>query len=223
MLEESDDERLLEVSIDNELKFNIHVEEMCKTTGQKISALARLGSFLNPSQKKTLLESYINSQFNYGSHFWMFCSRKSNNRINRIHERTLRIAYDNYNLSFEDLTIAGSETKHHRGIKKVALEMFKVKQGTCPLVFSEIFSLREYSSTRSGTFFNCSTSRTTTYGIQSLRTFGPKIWNEMLPTEMKILENIDEFKTNLTSWKVNCDCRLCLDYVGDFGFVQISN
>ena len=34
---------------------------------------------------------------------WMFCSRKSNNLINKIHERPLRIVTSDKNRNFEDL------------------------------------------------------------------------------------------------------------------------
>ena len=35
----------------------------------------------------------IKSQFNYCSLVWMFCSRQSNNLINEVHERGLRLTY----------------------------------------------------------------------------------------------------------------------------------
>ena len=34
---------------------------------------------------------------------WMFYSRKENHHINRIHERALRVAYKDYNYSFDEL------------------------------------------------------------------------------------------------------------------------
>ena len=76
------------------------------------------------------MEGFVTSQFNFGSLAWMFCSRKSNEKINRIHERALRIAYNDYNTSFTDLlTKIGSDTKHISHVKKLAVEMFKVYKG----------------------------------------------------------------------------------------------
>ena len=35
-------EKLLGIKIDNKLKFNIHVDEICKKAGQKLNALSRV-------------------------------------------------------------------------------------------------------------------------------------------------------------------------------------
>ena len=32
---------------------------------------------------------------------WMLCSRKANNKINKLHERALRIVYQDYISNFE--------------------------------------------------------------------------------------------------------------------------
>ena len=46
---------------------------------------------LSDSQKKLIFNSLIKSQFNYCPLIRMFCSRTSNNMINKIHERTLEL------------------------------------------------------------------------------------------------------------------------------------
>ena len=57
----------------------------------------------------------------------MFCSRSSNNKINKLHERALRIVYDDYNSKFEELLtkIAHSLyiTKKFRHWKKKCLKL----------------------------------------------------------------------------------------------------
>ena len=45
----------------------------------------------------------IKSQFNYCPLVWMFCSRQSNNLINKIHERSLRIGYKDQKTSYQNL------------------------------------------------------------------------------------------------------------------------
>ena len=49
--------------------------------------------------------SSFESQFSYCPLLWVFCSRKLNNEINRLHERALRVAYSDYVSSFEELLI----------------------------------------------------------------------------------------------------------------------
>lgn len=95
-------EKLLGVYIDSELNFS-HIKFICKTTGHKLNALARISSLLNQNQKFLLFNSFIKGQFSYCPLVWMFFSRSSNKLINRIYERSLTIILDNHTESFEEL------------------------------------------------------------------------------------------------------------------------
>ena len=65
-----------------------------------------------------MLQTFFESQFSYCPLLWMFCSRKLNHKINRLHERALRIAYADYTSSFEDLLIKdGTVTIHQRNLR----------------------------------------------------------------------------------------------------------
>ena len=95
-------------------------------------------------RKKTLHNSYIESLFEYGSLVWMFCTRTENNRINRLHERVLRIIYDDCCSTFEELLKKdGAVTIHVRNIRKVAVEMYKVFHGIAPEVIMDLFRIIE--------------------------------------------------------------------------------
>ena len=73
------------------------------------------------------MKAFIESQFGYCPLVWMFHSWGINNKINRIHERVLRITYNNKSSSFQNLfDKANSVTIHHRNIRTLAIEIFKV-------------------------------------------------------------------------------------------------
>ena len=57
----------------------------------------------------------------------MFCSRSTNNKINKLHGRSLRIIlYDDSNSKFEDfLTKDSSFTIYHQNIQTMEINMFK--------------------------------------------------------------------------------------------------
>ena len=77
-------------------------------------------------------------------------------KINHIHERALRLVYQDYITSFEDLLKKdGSLTFHHRNIHQVAIEMFKAKHDLSPPFMKEIFNhIANSVGTKSGdTFF----------------------------------------------------------------------
>ena len=58
---------------------------------------------MNLSKKKILMNSFFNSQFSYCPLIWMFHSRIMNNKINRLHERYMRLIYGDKTSSFEEL------------------------------------------------------------------------------------------------------------------------
>ena len=95
--------KLLGVTTNNELKFDKYFSEICAKANRKLSELLRLCKFLCLDNRKTLFKSFIKVQFKYCPLIWMFCSRNSHKKINRLHERALRLVYDDSSSSFETL------------------------------------------------------------------------------------------------------------------------
>ena len=95
--------KLLGITIDNQLKFNKHVSNLCKKASQKLHALCRISQYMNTSQKRIMMNAFIHSQFGYCPLVWIFHSRELNRRINQIHERALRVVYSDYISSFKSL------------------------------------------------------------------------------------------------------------------------
>ena len=90
IMNNSKEEKILGVIIDNRLTFSSHIRELCKKTSQKMSDLTRTSNQLNDSEKTLPFNAVVKSQFNYCPFVWMFRSKLSNNMINRVHERDAR-------------------------------------------------------------------------------------------------------------------------------------
>ena len=45
---------------------------------------------------------------------WMFCSRISNSLVGNVHERALRVVYDDYNSSYSELPMIKNEPIIHQ-------------------------------------------------------------------------------------------------------------
>ena len=69
----------------------------------KLHALARIAKYLSPEKLRILMKTFIESQFNYCPLTWMFHSRQLNSKINKLHERALRLVHTNPNLTFQQL------------------------------------------------------------------------------------------------------------------------
>ena len=87
-------EKLLRIKIDHKLTFNAHIDEICKKAGQKMNALSRVIPYMNITKRRSFLNTFFMSQFNYCLLTWMCHSRAKNNKINRLNERSLKIIYN---------------------------------------------------------------------------------------------------------------------------------
>ena len=84
---------------------------------------------MNVSKQRIIGKSFIESQFGYCPLIWMLHSRGLNNKINRIHEKALRITYNDKSSSYSELITKDRSVKiHHRNIRPFAIEIYKVIQ-----------------------------------------------------------------------------------------------
>ena len=92
--------------------------------GKNLSVLARLSNFMSIKQRRVLMKSFIVSQFGYCPLIWMFHGTGVNNKINRLHKRSLRIVYKDSNSSFKDLLEDNSFTVYHRNNERKFTDRF---------------------------------------------------------------------------------------------------
>ncbi len=212
---------LLGVKIDNKLNFSEHVSELCKKGNQKLHALARISRYLDKSKLRIIMKTFIQSQFNYCPLVWMFHNRTLNHKINRLHERALRIVYKDETLTFQELLDKDdSVTIHHRNLQRLAIEMYKIKHHLSPIPMQALFNEKiNHYDLRYKSSWETDNLRTVKYGSETIRNMGPKTW-ELVPNNIKESTSLLEFKTKIKRWKPNsCTCRLCMSYIYNLGFI----
>ena len=213
--------KLLGVQIDNNLDFNEHVSNICKNVSKKIHALRRVSQYMSKSKLRIIMKAFIESQFGYCPLVWMFHSRTINNRINALHEKALRLVYNDSTLSFEELlSLDESFTIHDRNLQKLATEMFKIKNNLSPIFMNNVFpvSTNPYNL-RNAPEFDTSNVHTVHNGTETISFRGPKTWS-LVPQEIKNSKSIIEFKNKIRYWKpVGCMCRLCKTFIYNLGFI----
>ena len=95
---------------------------------------------MNISKRRILMNSFFNSQFNHCPLVWMCHSRLINNKINRLHEKVLRIDYNDFKSSFENLLEKdGTFSIHVKNLQKLVTEMFKVSKNFSLPLMRELF------------------------------------------------------------------------------------
>ena len=115
----------LGVYIDYKLKFDTHIEILCKKMRKKLHAHAQVIKYMPTNQAQQIMRSFIMSQFSYSPLIWISHSRKINEQINRLHEHVLRLVSNDKSCSiWELLERDKSVTIHKRNIqvKKAGLQ-----------------------------------------------------------------------------------------------------
>ena len=74
----------------------------------------------------------------------MFTFRYLNNALNRIHENSIRLIYNDCELPF-DRTLEDNKQKstHQKNIESLAIEISKFQAGLTPPIISDLFVTRE--------------------------------------------------------------------------------
>ena len=123
------------------------------------------------------MKAFITSRFSYCPVVWMFHSREINNKINRIHERSLRLVYSDNTSTFKELLDKDkSVSVHHKNIHVLATEIYKTVNGLVPAIMNSIFEIKniEYNL-RNKNNFKSHRINSVRYGIDGLTYLGPKI------------------------------------------------
>ena len=102
-IKNSSEVELLGITIDNQLQFKKHIDNLCRKASYKLHALRRIRNFLTVEKAKMLANAFINSQFNYAPLVWMFAGKTSINKICKIHHRTLQVIHNDYQKSYNEL------------------------------------------------------------------------------------------------------------------------
>ena len=117
------------------------------------------------------MNTFFKSQFSYFPLSWMFHNRKLNNKINRLHERCLRVIYNDSTSSFTELLeIDNSISVHHRNIQVFATELYKFVNSLSPKPVSGCFKLNNMTA--------CNTRNKCTFYSRPIRTLA---WHRITP------------------------------------------
>ena len=97
------------------------------------------------------MNAFFNAQFSYCPLTWMFHSRKLNNKINKLHDRCLRILYNNNTSTYEELLETdNSVSVHFRNVTALVIELYKNVNGFSPNIRKDVFPLSANSFTALG-------------------------------------------------------------------------
>ena len=191
------------VYIDSKLSFNEHIKQSCIRAARQLNALSRISKFLDLKAKKLVFKSFIMSNFTYCPLVWHFCGKTNNAKVEKIHERALKIVCNDYISDYESLMKKiGVSTMVHSRLLCILLEVFKSIKKTNPTYFQDLFESKDsQNSLRNPSLLVQPIVDTTNYGLRTFTYLGSKLWND-LPSSFKDIDDtdIDDFKIALKKW-----------------------
>ena len=169
---------------------------------RKINALGRIANYMSLEKRSIVMKTFIESQFNYCPLIWMFHSRTINNKINRLHERPLRIVYSDFKSSFEGLPMKdNSFSIHERNIQSLAIEIYKFLNGLSPSFLNEVFhkNISNSYDLRNNKELYSRNPKTVKYVTETVSYMVPKICSKV-PAAIKMSSSLDSFKSKIRRW-----------------------
>ena len=92
-VESSDCLKLLVVTIDNQMNFNTHINEICKKASLRVGVMMMLKKLIPTNTKLTLYKSAILPYLTYCHLIWHFCTASDRRKLEHIQERALHAVY----------------------------------------------------------------------------------------------------------------------------------
>ena len=118
---------------------------------------------------------------------WIFCSRISNNTINKLHERSIRIILNDYSSDFNMLLENSNDIcNHHRNIQALLTEVLKMQNGLAPPIMKSILNKRFNAyNIRNFQTFVTERKRTPWCCLENLGYRYPQLWSLLLESLKK--------------------------------------
>ena len=201
--------KLLGIEIDNKLNFEKHISTLCNKASNQLNAICRLQPYMGQKEKETIINTFVYSNFNYGSLIWHFCNKKSQNKIERIQERCLKVLSNDYTSNYEELLEnSKSVPMKIKRLRTIIIEIFKTLNNQNANFMKEIFHHSPNLTHRKHNIY-VHPQHTTRFGTKSLRALGAHLWN-LLPENIKSTESFIELKNFTKTWPgPNCNCDIC--------------
>ena len=195
--------KYLGLTIDDRLKWNSHVNNLCKSVAFKVHFLAKLRKYVNSSVLNVLYKSVIQPRLDYACSVWANCPHAYKKKLIRIQKRAARIVTGNFDYEKSCGTDIMKNLKWpslgQRRDYFLATLMYRCINGTAPTRLCneiEMYFDRHDFNTRNADTLNVIIPKPNLESFkQSFKFAGAITWND-LPDELQNAISLDSFKYN---------------------------
>ena len=116
---------------------------ICSKANRKLNVCAGMRSLFSEEKRRINFKSFIESQFKCCHLTWIFYRRRSNNKINRLHERSLKIVNNDYESTYEELLSHNNcFSIHDQNIYRLATIIYRVADDLSVGDFKNVFDFK---------------------------------------------------------------------------------
>ena len=192
-------QKFLGVEIDENLKFDKHIEKICKKASAGIGAIRRIKPFVPPSSLENVYKCLVQPYFDYCAPVWDTRGKTLTDKLQKLQSRTARVItgakYEER--SVDVLQGLGWEFLEKRRLKLKLIMMLKILHDqSVPLLrnlFLKVEDFQDNYDLRNRDTDLALPKPKTNYLKRSLRYSGAMLWNS-LEKETKKAQTLASFK-----------------------------
>ena len=140
--------KLLGIDIYYQLKFDKHINNLCRKASQQLAVLKRIleSTYVISANLpfSTLLYYHILNDFDFCPLAWHFCNAGNTKKLEKVQERALSFIYFDYTSAYEILLEkAQVSSLHVKRLHTIALETFKIVNKLSPPILQDFVHKRD--------------------------------------------------------------------------------
>ena len=202
----SNSTKILGVTFDPALNFDIHISEICRSANYHLRTLSHIRSFLSVSSANLIASAIISSRLDYCNAVLNGVSSSNLNRLQTVQNRAVRVVLSvGRNVSSEPLLRQLHWLPINKRIQyKTALITFKTLHSHQPSYLSALLVPYAPSRTLRSTSNNLLTVPrfSTSLQAKSFSVSAPPLWNS-LPTPLRLLANFSTLTADNISYSAS--------------------
>ena len=204
--------KLLGVSLDSQLTFSQHINQICIKAGRNLNVLKRVAHSLPTNVKLLLYNTYISCHFNFCPLVWHFCGVANTKKLERLQYRALRFVFADYESDYDSLLAkANMPTLELARQRQMCVQVFKCIHKLAPQYLSNVFTLKDKAlhNTRSALALAQYHYGSVRYGQKTFKCYSTHLWNN-LPNGIRAIADLESFKSMINTWMgPQCKCNFC--------------
>ena len=192
--------KYLGVTVDENLKWDVHIEQLCIKLGKMVSYMSRLRQFVNMSELKLIYNSIVLPHFDYGDIVWQSANNNCVAQLQKIQNRAGRIILKvnpySHTSSSQIHSSLGWDTIHNRQRFHLISFTHKILNNMAPDYMKDMFKFKVSPYSLRNQSNLCLPKPRTNYCKRSFVYRAASEYNE-LPYGLRQITSYTAFKFNL--------------------------